>query len=62
MLDDKFILGPTTRDYVKAIYFSNSGANNMQDFKQNASQMLNEMKALQLAIRKIMSVDKLYDF
>ena len=45
-----------------AIYLSNTKVQTMQDFRDKAQLMFNEMKKLQIALCKIMNVDKTYSF
>ena len=60
--DLSLLKGNTTREYIRAIYLSNSGVKTMGEFKLSALEMFNEMKILQNVIRKITSVDKTYSF
>lgn len=54
------ISGKTTREYILAIYLSNSNVKTIDEFKNKALKMFNEMKILQTIIRHIMNVDKNY--
>lgn len=58
--DSDLLSGATTRECVTAIYLSNVGLSNMSQFRDFSKYMVNEMKRLQVVIRKIMSVDKTY--
>lgn len=52
----------TTRDYICAIYLSNTKVQTIQEFKNKAQSMFDEMKKLQIILRKIMNVDKTYNY
>lgn len=52
----------TTQSYILAIYLSNTDVKTIDEFKGYAQKMFSEMKTLQAVIRKIMGVDKEYDF
>ena len=46
--------------FILAIYLSNSNVKTIDEFKNKALKMFNEMKILQTIIRHIMNVDKNY--
>lgn len=52
----------TTRDYICAIYLSNTKVQTIQEFRNKAQSMFDEMKKLQIILRKIMNVDKTYNY
>ncbi|MBQ9849800.1 MAG: hypothetical protein IJO36_03785 [Clostridia bacterium] len=60
--DSTHFICKTTREYIMAIYLSNTKVQTMQDFRDKAQLMFNEMKELQIILRKIMNVDKTYSF
>lgn len=59
-IDSNKIFGSLTKDYLIAIYLSNSGAHSMEDFRQKSSEMLQELILLQTTIRQTLSMDKNY--
>ena len=60
--DPSLLTEKTTRSYILAIYLSNTAVKTIDEFKGYAQKMFSEMKTLQAVIRKIMGVDKEYDF
>lgn len=50
----------TTRNHILTIYLSNTEVQTIQEFREMVRIMFDEMKGLQMVIRKIMSVDKTY--
>ena len=60
--DPSLLIKKTTRDYILAIYLSNTAVKTIDEFKGYALKMFDEMKTLQAVIRKIMDVDKEYNF
>lgn len=59
-LDVNKITDITTKDYLVAMYLSNSDVYTMEDFKQKAQEITQELKALQAALQKIFSLNKEY--
>lgn len=59
-LDISKIVGTTTKDYLVAIYLSNSDMCSIEDFRQKASEIMLELKALQAALQQIFSLNKEY--
>lgn len=60
--DTSRFLCKTTRDYICAIYLSNTKVQTIQEFRNKAQSMFDEMKKLQIILRKIMNVDKTYNY
>ncbi len=50
----------TTASWIRAIYLSNSTAQNMDEFRELSDNLLGELKLLQCAIQKAFSLDKSY--
>jgi len=59
-LDVNKITDITTKDYLVAIYLSKSDVYTMEDFKQKAQEITQELKALQSALQKIFPLKKEY--
>ena len=60
VFDNALLHGNTSRDYMVALYLSNAGVSDMVLFSKNYSEMREECKMIQTAIRRIMAVDKEY--
>lgn len=60
--DSSHFICKTTRDYVCAIYLSNTKVQTIQEFRNKTQNMFDEMKKLQIILRKIMNVDKTYNY
>ena len=60
--DPSLFRGKTTREHILAIYLSNSTVKTIDEFKDKAQKMFDEMRILQTAIRQVMNVDKKYRF
>lgn len=60
--DSSRFICKTTRDYICAIYLSNTKVQTIQEFRNKAQSMFDEMKKLQIILRKIMNVDKTYNY
>lgn len=58
----QFLSEKTIRDYIITIYLSNSNVETIEEFKDKAQKMFDEMKILQAVIRKVMNVDKKYRY
>lgn len=60
--DSSRFICKTTRDYICAIYLSNTKVQTIHEFRNKAHSMFDEMKKLQMVFRKIMNVDKSYNY
>ena len=60
LFDRKLVRNSTTREYIMAIYLSNAGLSNMNQFRDFSKCMVEEIKRLQAIIRKIIVLDKTY--
>ena len=60
IFDNTLLRGNTSKDYMVALYLSNAGVRDMVQFSVIYSEMLEECKMIQTAIRRIMAVDKEY--
>ena len=60
IFDNTLLRGNTSKDYMVALYLSNAGVRDMVQFSEIYSEMLEECKMIQTAIRRIMAVDKEY--
>lgn len=60
VFDNTLLHGNTSRDYMVAMYLSNAGVSDMEQFSKIYSKMLEECKMIQNMIRRIMAVDKEY--